>query len=310
MARPFGDADIRGSHRAKAFQRGVHQHGMRVDGGAGIEFHQVRLDHHALAAHVDAMLDEQPPDRVIDGLRVSGAHDRHARLSAGARPPASSASVPGCRPKPPRASRRVILLVHLYSRKTFLPRRAACARIQSEESTTCLQGSKRAPGLAATIPWACNPNCNQLSPSADWQRRACSCAAASAFLELRGDSTYATPAKPGRWFPDTNPPPLPAHCSGRNSIRHPCICGPPETDCPTSIRCWMPPASLVAPRFFERQNADGRGRDPGRGAGKKGPALVFADYACAFPSNSFRSSVGQRSVSCPVCPISQSMALA
>src|ERR1051326_1307766 len=39
---------------------------------------------------------------------------------------------------------------------------------------------------------------------------------------------------------------------------------------------------LVAARLFKRQDADRARRDPGRGAWKKRPALMFSDYAPAL----------------------------
>lgn len=75
MAGTFGDTYVRGSQCAKTLQSGVDQHGVSVDGGARIELYQVGLDHHALSPHIHAMLREQPPDYVIEALRVSGMHD-------------------------------------------------------------------------------------------------------------------------------------------------------------------------------------------------------------------------------------------
>ncbi len=56
MAGSFGDANTGGAHGAEGFESGMHQQRMRVDAALGFELHQVGLEHHAAAAHVEPVL--------------------------------------------------------------------------------------------------------------------------------------------------------------------------------------------------------------------------------------------------------------
>ncbi len=63
VPRPLGDGDGGGAERAERLDGGRDQRGVRVDRGVRVELDEVRLDHHALPAHVDA----EQPDPVADG---------------------------------------------------------------------------------------------------------------------------------------------------------------------------------------------------------------------------------------------------
>ena len=62
MAGAFGDADVGRARRAKRFERRVHQLGIGIDYGVGVELDQVGLQHHPLAADVQGMLGDDAPD--------------------------------------------------------------------------------------------------------------------------------------------------------------------------------------------------------------------------------------------------------
>ncbi len=106
----FGDADAGRPGGEEGFIGGVDQKRVGIDGGSGLELHQVGFEDHSKAAHVQAVASQNPPHGIVEALIVSRAHDgdlgRSSRRGRGATGLAAGQQRGAGRPRNPFASGR------------------------------------------------------------------------------------------------------------------------------------------------------------------------------------------------------------
>ena len=77
MTGTFRDQDVSCASAASRFDNGADEEWMRVDGGAGLEFHEVRLQEHASSGDVDSQLAKAARDEIGQPVVACRREDRY-----------------------------------------------------------------------------------------------------------------------------------------------------------------------------------------------------------------------------------------